>query len=205
MKFSIFQSLAAMATAWILLASASVARADLLLEPYAGLETGSFTADFSTSSSLKYTAAGAHLGARVGIAVPLIFVALDYDYGSLTSTVEKPTGTTYEAGSLTRTSLFAEVGLKIPLLRAYLGYGLMNDWTFAKATGSDDLKFKGNAYKAGVGFSGLPFVVVWIDYMVSTFTKYSAGSTEVDLNTSNTFKSATASSLMLTVSLPFEI
>lgn len=181
------------------------AEAGVLIEPLAGLEMGSFGADISSGGTLKYNYAGTHFGARVGYALPLIFVAVEYDYGMLNTSVDQPAGATYKAGSGTRSTAFAEAGVKIPfLLRAYVGYGFLNDWTFKDALTTDSLKFSGTAYKAGVAFTGLPFIEVGLDIQTSTFTKYNAGASDITMDSTQTFKSATASSFMLTVGLPFD-
>lgn len=180
--------------------SSSGAQAALLLEPYVGAEYGSFKMDTVVGEGKSKTL-GPRLGARVGYAIPLVFFALDYDYGLLKSTADGSGGGSKDS-DLTRSSLFAEVGVKLPLVRGYVGYGFMNEWNFKDNAG--DTKLKGTAIKAGVGFTGLPFVVVWLDYHLSNFNKVSSGGQEEDIGSGKPIKEASASTFMLTVSLPLE-
>lgn len=182
----------------------SEARAALLLEPYAGLELNQSVATVPVYGDGKFNSVGPHFGARLGYSIPLFFFALDYDYGSLNATAEASDDLRLKSGTLTRSNLFAEVGVKLPLVRAYVGYGLLDEWTFKGGADSQDLKLKGNSFKFGAGFSGFPFVVVWIDCIMSNFNKFAVDGTERDIKDGEIIKAAKATAYMLTVSIPFE-
>ena len=200
-----FRQFSALAITAILLATPLAANAGILLEPYVGAEFDNFAADITSGGTLKYNDTGPHAGLRLGYQFPLIFVAADYDFGALNSSIDQPTGAGFKSGSVTRSSAFAEIGAKVPLLYAYVGYGFLNDWTFKQASGTNDLLFKGTAVKAGLSFTGLPFIAVTLEYMTSTFSKFATGGTETSIGTSATFKTASASTYMLTLSLPFRL
>jgi hypothetical protein len=175
--------------ATLLVFAALPAKADLYLEPYVGYQVGTFTHNVSSVSG---TVSGTAAGLRVGLSLPIFFVAAEYSLAN--GTMKPSSGSDLD---VTGKTLFATVGARLPLIRAYAGYGIMNDWD-TKVSGGSTGTYKGSAIKLGAGFSGLPFIAVNVEYVMSTFTKYKVGSSE-----SNTdMKSGT---YMLNVSLPLSI
>jgi hypothetical protein len=129
------------------------------------------------------------LGLRLGAAFPIVFVAADYSLlvgGSLKSN----SGTKFDASG---NQLFAEVGAQLPLVRAYLGYGLMN--TLQADGNGVSVKYEGGtAIKAGVGTTIMPMFAVNLEYITSTYDKVGGVSTS-DMK---------SDFFMLNVSLPLE-
>lgn len=171
------------------LLAASPAKAGLLLEPYLGYELG----------TLKYTTAGANfdlstavLGARVGVTFPVFFAALDYDTllgGSLKQ--DDTAGSKWDASG---NSLFLEVGANLPVVRAFIGYGLINTLE-EKLNGVDNKSEGGTAIKLGLGTNIFPVVDVNLEYTHSDYDK-------LDGDSNNKSKS---DFFMLDLSLPFDL
>lgn len=188
---------------------ASSARASILLEPYVGYELGQFAMTAADVNDYKYNMGGVAVGGRLGYSATLVsfglWGALDYSMANYsTSVASQPAGGTATGDPATRSSLFIDVGVKLPLLQAHVGYAPMNSMVM-KATGGD-LKYEGSAMKLGVGFSGLPFIAINLDYIASTFNKYtSAAGTTTDISSGQTISKATATTYMLNVSLPFNL
>lgn len=176
----------------VLLFAAHPAKADLYLEPYLGYGSGELKLGSST-----YTMSGSGIGARVGFSLPIFFVAADYAMGSGKANLKSGSGS---SGDYSSSDLFAVVGARLPLIRAYAGYGLMNSVT-AKGNGADST-LTGTAMKFGVGFSGLPFVAINLEYITETYNKLKSGGAEYDIKSGGIIDKASAGMYMLTVSLP---
>ncbi len=161
------------------------ANAGILLEPYLGYETGT---QKSSTSSDNYSVMG--FGARVGYTLPLVWFGLDYSTGSGKL---KSSGTDYD---ITGTNLFADVGIAIPLLRAWFGYGLQS--TLTEKTAGGDAKITGDIMKIGAGFTGLPFIAINVEYLMYTPKKQTYGGVE------STLSGMSGTGLMLSVSAPFD-
>jgi hypothetical protein len=71
--------------------------------------------------------------------------------------------------------------------------------------GSTDVTFLGSAIKVGAGFTGLPFIAINLDYILSTFSSYTDTSNHSLGGSGSIYSSATANTIMLSVSLPFRI
>ncbi|AFY02351.1 outer membrane beta-barrel protein [Bdellovibrio bacteriovorus] len=157
----------------------SVSHADILLEPYLGYEMGK-----TTDPDGKID--GTQLGVRLAYRSPVMFWAgLDGTLG-LSGTFKPDTGSDETAK---RTTVYGVVGLDFPILvRAWLGYGFMNDVDL-----EDSGKMKGKATKLGVGFTGLPFLSLNVEYLKETFDEVDG----VDIDAKN-------ESVVVSVSLPLE-
>lgn len=158
----------------------SVSHADILLEPYLGYEIGK-----TTDPDGKMD--GTHLGARVAYRSPIMFWAgLDYSLG-LNATFKPDSGSDETAK---RSTLYGVVGMDFPILvRAWLGYGFMNEFDF------DAGKIKGKSTKVGVGFTGLPFLSLNLEYLKETFDESNGNSLTTDIQNDV---------VVLSVSLPLE-
>ena len=122
------------------------AQAGIHLEPYLGYAV---SGEYNSGGTTKpdYTG-GPLLGARVGYGMMGLFVAGDYQMGTLTR------DSTPEA-DFDESHLGISVGYEFPiLLRIYGTYFLAAE---AETTGST---LKGTGTKVGIGYTGLPFLAL---------------------------------------------
>jgi hypothetical protein len=180
------------------------AHADLLLEPYIGYGIGNLKADYNGGGSLKYTVNGVNIGGRVAIALPIVYFGLDGQYGTGSAGLSSDSAGAFHSTNFTRTALFAFVGAHIPMLRAWAGYGFLNNLKFASASTSPETTFKGSAIKLGAAFTGLPVVDLNLEYIMSTYNKTTVAGSTVDVGSSGLFSTATDSTILLSVSAPFD-
>lgn len=138
----------------------SVSHAGILIEPYLGYEMGT-----TKNPSGKFE--GSQLGLRLAYSAPLFFWGgLDYTTGTGTS---KPEGGVNEDGK--RSTLYGVVGVDFPILvRAWIAQSISNEMKF-DTTG----KTKGKATKLGVGFTGLPFVSLNLEYLMEKMDEGDSG------------------------------
>lgn len=164
----------------VVLGFGSVSHADVLVEPYLGYEFGK-----TTDPDGKLT--GSQLGLRLAYKTPLmLWVGADYTMG-VSGEVDPDTGSKEDAK---RSTLSGVVGIDFPiLLRAWVGVGFTNDLKLDAGT------FKGKNVKLGVGFTGLPFVSLNLEYIKDTWDKFDSTSLTTD---------AQNESYVLSVSLPLE-
>lgn len=151
---------------------ASVARADLMVEPYLGYQVGTL---FNTSGNTEYSSStkGTLTGLRLGYLAPaLLWVALDYQVG----VAGKVSSSSVDVDN-DRSNFFLDVGVNLPLIRAWAGYGFNNSVTI-KPSGANSSNFSGGSMlKAGVGTTIFPFVSVNLEYVVGNYSSYPASST----------------------------
>ncbi len=164
------------------LGMASVSQASWMIEPYLGYEFG------KVKDSSPGEISGTNLGLRLAYRLPvLVWFGLDGTYG-LTGTYKPDTGANSD---MQRTSLYGVVGVDLPiLLRGWIGVNLMNEMKFKDYS---DNKLKGSGLKVGVGFTGLPFVSLNLEYINDKFDEYAGSSISPEAKTD---------SYMLSVSLP---
>ena len=176
---------------------ASSAQAGFLLEPYAGLSFGS--GENSATIKTEYDYNAPMLGARAGYQYLGLMFGLDYSMGM----DQKTAGSTVTA-DVSQSTLGLFVGYNLPvMLRAWAAYYLNTSLEVEAGTSVGD-EFNGKGYGLGVGFTGLPFVSLNLEYRMMTFDEYkdkSAGSTatlsgasEIDFN-----------QILLSVSLPLDL
>lgn len=165
----------------LILGFTSAAQARVLVEPYLGYEMG-------TTKNPDGKFDGSQLGLRLAYSSPIFFWAgLDYTMG--VSGTFKPDVGSNDDGK--RSTLYGVVGVDFPiLLRAWAGYGFMNE-----IKTDNGGKFKGKATKVGVGFTGLPFVSLNLEYITEKFDENDTFPITNDLENST---------YVLSVSLPFE-
>jgi len=173
----------------LLLFAPAGAKADIFIEPYLGYEGGRANTTTVAGTDGSGNASGTAFGARLGYAVPLLWAALDYTYA--TETTSSMTGGLTDS-SATRSSLGVVAGVKIPLLRAYAGYGFADSLKLTPAAGSQTMT--GSSLKLGVSFTGLPFINLNLEYIMTTYTGFDP----------NNFSKANANLLLATISLPWE-
>lgn len=163
----------------------SVSHAGLLLEPYLGYETG--TVKDNNDGKMD----GTQLGLRAAWRAPVMFWAgLDYTMG--VSAKFKPDASGVPDSDAKRSTLYAVVGVDLPiLLRGWVGYGFMNEIKLDDY----DTKLEGKSTKVGVGFTGLPFVSLNLEYLMETFDKVNGNSLSPESKNN---------SLVVSVSLPWK-
>lgn len=133
----------------------SVSQASVMVEPYLGYEFGKIKDAFQ--GDVKAT----NLGLRLAYKTPvMLWVGVDGTYG-LTGTYD-PDASGQPSGDFNRkTTVYGTLGIDLPiLLRAWLGYSLVDDVD----TGSGGT-LKGDSMKLGLGFTGLPFVSLNLEYI----------------------------------------
>jgi hypothetical protein len=172
---------------FLMVATYQTANAGLLLEPYLGYVSG----QYKQTSSYNFT--GTELGARVGYTMMGFAVGADYTSGSFTD--DSSTKNKMTVGDL---GVF--VAYKFPiLLRAYATYVPSAKVKF-DVSGADLTFQKGNSMKLGVGFTGLPFVVINLEYITATYEEADIGGVTGTLS-----PKATSTAYALTVSAPFDL
>lgn len=188
------------------------AQAGILIEPYLGYEVGAIKATLSTAYStalslpdgteLAGKTEGTVLGARIGYTLPVLFwVALEPTM--MTGKYKASNTLTLDCDS-SRTQLFIDAGVDFPiLLRAWVGYGMTNEWSAKDVSGT--AKYTGSATKVGVGFTGLPFVSINLEYITHNFNKVTGLAGTVSDKVSDNFSSTTSASTVLSVSLPLDL
>lgn len=166
------------------------ASASLLLEPYLGYRV-SGDLDNGTSADLSYN--GIAYGARVGYQMLGIMGGVDYSMSSFDMDIQDGADTSTLATSSSNLGLF--VGYNAPILvRAWATYFLSNKLDFDSIA----TEYSGSGYALGVGFTGLPFVSLNLEYRALSFDEQTEASTTSALNPSED-----ASEILFTVSLPF--
>lgn len=170
------------------------AKASLLIEPHFGYNLhGSADVDVVT---IKYN--GTQYGARLGVQSFGFMGGLDYTHSTFTSKASVPTFGDFEADQK-RDQLGVFVGYKFPILvRAWVGYYFSdkttqtNDGTF----GAKGDWMKGNGTEIGVGFTGLPFLSINLQYRMSTYDKADDGAMDPKFKTKE---------IVLGISAPFTL
>lgn len=174
-----------------LLFIASTANAGLLVEPYLGF--GFTSGDYDTQD---VSTSGTSMGARLGYQMLGVMGGLEYtmspesdwDFKGSTST------TTYK---LKRSQLGVFAGYNLPiLLRAWVGYQFST-----KAEGTyegKDISFEGSATTLGVGFTGLPFVSLNLEYKMFSYDDNKYGDSEIE-------DKVDVKEVLLSVSLPLDL
>lgn len=158
------------------------AKADILVEPYVGINVGGTIEN--SDSSLDEDLSGTALGARLGWQQLGLFLALDYRITSME----------YSVGSadidVDENLYSAVVGYDFPILfRVWGQYVLGGE---GKIGGDGDGKFKNpSGTILGVGFTGLPFVSLNLEMANYKYDKVDSSSTDTDIST-----------YLLSVSLP---
>jgi hypothetical protein len=134
--------------------SASVSQA-IYFEPYLGLYgTGSGTMTTPSAATQDLTATLGY-GLRLGYGFMGFSAGVDYEMGKIDS---KASGTTTKVDT-TNLGVFGSFDVPVLPVRAYLTY-----FIDAKSKTEAGVESKGKGFKLGVGFTGLPFVVINIDY-----------------------------------------
>jgi len=170
----------------VILGFSSQAQSAVLLEPVLGYNLGT---KLNIEDGEKYSGGmGPSFGGRVGYQNLGFQLGLDY----LNSTIDMKDDDFDKDVKMTEWAAFA--GFEFPVLvRVYAGY------IFSANAKSGSTKLNdGSGAKFGVGFTGLPFVDINLEYRRGTFTEIKAGGVTADVDTKY-------ETIMLGVSLPFTI
>lgn len=165
------------------------AKAGLLIEPLVGYSTGSFDGESSSDFS------GTSYGGRLGYQNLGFQMGLDYLNSSLTMDDS-------DYSKLEFSEWAGFVGFEFPiLLRVYAGYifTASGETKYDSGAGKQLLEVTGGTgSKFGVGFTGLPFLDINLEYRKGSFSEFDLGGTTFN-------QSIDYQSYMLSISLPFVI
>lgn len=166
------------------------ASAGLLVEPVVGYSTGDFKTKTSGASTEDFS--GLAYGGRLGY--QNLGFQLGIDHLSSNLNVDD------SSYSNLKTSEWAGfVGFEFPvLLRVYAGYifAATGETKFKAAGVKQDVELSdGSGMKAGIGFTGLPFIDINLEYRKGTFGEYKLGSQKQNIDTDY-------SAYMISLSLP---
>lgn len=171
------------------------ASAGFLVEPYLGF--GFTSGDFKGNDNTSYdiSTSGVTMGARVGYTMLGFMGGLDYSMATESEWEFEASST--DKYDIKRSNLGVFAGYELPiLLRAWVGYDFMS-----KAEGDSDdgaLSFEGGATKFGVGFTGLPFVSLNLEYKMFSYDDNKLGSTKLT-------NKLEVNEVLLSVSLPLDL
>ena len=79
----------------------------------------------------------------------------------------------------------------------------MND--LKNQASSGDITLSGSALKLGVGFTGLPFVALNLEYIMNDYNKYKSPGVDQSIDSSGYLKDAKMNSILFSLSVPFDI
>lgn len=176
----------------------STAQAGILLDPYLGYGLGKYEA--TGTGGEKGDANAAALGARVGGTFAMLFIGADYSM-TLGGKTDPDGGAAGE--DFDKSDLYAVIGADLPLIRAWVGYGLMNSLEL-KPPGAASTEFSGGTnFKAGVGLKIIPMVSINLEYIMNDYKKLKSGGVEVTLPNAGGLQEVTSNTVFLSASVPF--
>ncbi|MES2857125.1 MAG: hypothetical protein V4692_14750 [Bdellovibrionota bacterium] len=143
-----FLKRALLTISFLAIAYAPMAKADLLLEPYAGVGVGSL----GTTSGIVTPV----VGGRLGYAGTLIDFGVDYAAG---------VGGSFKSAKYSSSLLAGFIGIGLPLIHFWAGYG------FTSSAKVDEADNTGTAVKFGLGLRAIPFVSLNLEYVMNSYTK----------------------------------
>lgn len=171
----------------------SVSQAGLLLEPSLAYESGTIKCE-SSLGDCGATGTATVIGARIGYKMMMPWIALSADMATGKSKGDSA------SDDFDRTNLGVDIGVDLPVMfRAWIGYAFTNDMKLKPSSG--DVTFKGTATKIGAAFTGLPFVNIYVNYIMDKYTKLdtSAGTFDVD----TVYSKFDSTRVQIGVSMPF--
>jgi hypothetical protein len=180
----------------LILGFSSYSQAALLIEPVVGYSLNAkfdATETATLPNGLEAKGNGVSYGGRLGYQQLGFQLGIDYLKSSLTIDEDG-----LEDGvSMSEWGAFA--GFEFPvLLRVYAGY-IFSATADAEGTNGTKIEFtEGSGMKFGVGFTGLPFIDINVEYRKGTFG-------ELEMAGIKTGAETDYSALMLGLSLPFTI
>lgn len=166
-------------------------QAGVLLEPVLGYSLHKHEIDSDGESEEKGN--GVSMGGRIGYQNLGFQLGIDY----LRSSIGMDDNDFKE--DLTTTEWAAFAGFEFPILaRVYAGY-IFSAQAESEVTGGNKFKLSdGTGMKLGVGFTGLPFIDINVEYRKGTYSEVKLGSLKDSVDTD-------FSAFMIGISLPFVI
>lgn len=169
--------------------------AGLLVEPYLGYDIGKFSTEIS-GTEFEWTTNGPVVGGRLGYTFLTFMAGVDYSITTLDAEIDTA-GYTSTLSDFDGNHLGIFAGVELPvLLRAWATYFLSS-----KLTDNDDDEYDGSGFGLGVGFTGLPFVSLNLEYRSMTYDEF----TDVSAGTTSTDRDYDVSEILFTVSLPLDL
>lgn len=183
----------ALLTIFSILTSIS-AHAGIYLEPYVGYAVGKSTGSFNVvsigTSTIDSSSKGAVFGGKLGYSV--LGLALGVDYSRFNSKDKDNSGATADSSSVS-TDMGAFVQYTLPIM-----FKVSATYIFKSSNvADDDSKSTGKGFKVGVGFTGLPFIAINLDYVSLKYNEATAPGATID---SVDMKSTAT---MLSISVPW--
>lgn len=180
----------------LILGFSSYSQAALLIEPVVGYSLNTkleASANDVLTDDVDVKGSGLSYGGRLGYQNLGFQLGLDY----LKSSITIDESGLEDSVSMSEWGAFA--GFEFPvLLRVYAGY-IFSATADGEATDGSKLEFtEGSGMKFGVGFTGLPFIDINVEYRKGTFGEFELGGVKTGAETDY-------SSLMIGLSLPFTI
>ncbi|MCC7403532.1 MAG: hypothetical protein IT288_03960 [Bdellovibrionales bacterium] len=151
--------------------SATPSRADFLIEPFAGYETGEIKDN--SSSSAAEDLKGMTYGLRLGLKMVGFGIGAEYTGGKL-ETDDTPSSEI----SLSNMGVFLSYDFPI-MMRVYYSYLLSTDGEISSTPASTG---KGTGYRLGVGLTSIPFVTINLEYLVRNWDEMEIGSLKTDID-----------------------
>ncbi len=169
---------------------------DVVLEPYAGYDMGKMKfLSVAGLSGSEWESSGFAFGARVSYTIPMLFFSLDYNSEMGSARRTSPSSLNSDTSGST---LFLLMGMNLPLLRGWLGYGLMQETTFKSVPNVGDMTATGSGLKVGLSYSGLSFMAVNLEYIRKSFLAVKTSASEVNAD-------GTGDIVRLSVSVPINL
>ena len=192
--------------------SHSLAKADISIEPYIGLAIGGEgETNFGTlnQNGIENNFSGIQFGSRVGYSTLGFTFGIDFSLGSISVDSSNPSTSFYAKSDnlkVNQTGIF--VSYQLPILFRMWGTYFIN----ANASGDDQVNLmedqlfdaaddfsSGSGIALGVGYTGLPFVSLNLEYRKLEYENYKVS----DISSYN-FKNFSINEIFLSVSLPLE-
>lgn len=151
---------------------ATTASAGFLVEPYLGYRVGDL--ESTPNGSIAYDTSGHSIGARLGGTFTMFMAGIDYSMGSLSADQTKGGSTDVDLDT-TQLGIFAGIELPV-LLRAWATYYVSAN--FENSSNSNE--WKGDGIGLGVGFTGLPFVSLNLEYKKMSYDEAPTGRSGYD-------------------------
>jgi len=181
----VFRGLFACALFSLITLSQSV-KAGILLEPYLGYVTGQQKQTGTANLS------GTEFGARVGYTLLNFGIGAEYVGASYTDDSSPK-------NNLTIGDIGVFVSYKLPVLfRVYATY--VPSAAVKDKVSNSEFTFKGNSAKLGVGYTGLPFININLEYINATYKDVEIAGSTLSLDTKST-----TSAYAISISAPFNL
>lgn len=184
----------------------SNSQAGIHIEPYIGYSlAGSGDSTYGTTK-YDHSYSSPTIGGRLGYGMLGFMAGLDYSMQSFD--LKSEVGSTEYKDGVSKSQLGIFVGYNLPLLIRVWGTYFLS----SKLEGDDAVKANqlidnrdeysdGGGYALGVGFTGLPFVSINLEYRTLEYDKYELSGASV----ANYNEKLDLSEILLSVSLPLDI